>query len=137
MNFVIHIAQASCSARTLQADRSQLHSVCVNCQYCIILTKTHHNFRIVNDTFNCGFLYFLNTKGNQFVHVMEVNFPAIFNRLRGVSGVRIVDASVMPNVVSGNTMAASIMIGEKGADLIKEDWGYQLDTQEFKDISVL
>ena len=48
-------------------------------------------------------------------------------RLRGVSGVRIVDASIMPNVVNGNTMAASIMIGEKGADLIKEDWGYPVD----------
>jgi choline dehydrogenase len=42
-------------------------------------------------------------------------------RVHGIDGLRVVDASVMPTVTTGNTNAPSIMIGEKGAAMIRED----------------
>lgn len=44
-------------------------------------------------------------------------------RLNGIAGLRVADASVMPTVVSSNTNATAIMIGEKAADLIKSARG--------------
>lgn len=41
-------------------------------------------------------------------------------RVHGIDGLRVADGSIMPQVVSGNTHAACVMIGEKAADLIKE-----------------
>ena len=50
-------------------------------------------------------------------------------RVHGLSGLRVADASIMPTVVSGNTNAACIMIGEKLADMVVNDSGSMTPTR--------
>ena len=52
------------------------------------------------------------------VDAMAVVDPEL--RVIGIEGLRVADASVMPTVISGNTNAATIMIGEKLADLVRQ-----------------
>ena len=42
-------------------------------------------------------------------------------RVRGLDGLRVIDASIMPDLIGGNTNAPSMMVGEKGADMMKQD----------------
>jgi choline dehydrogenase len=43
-------------------------------------------------------------------------------KIHGLTGIRVVDASIFPNVPTGHTHAPTTMVGEKASDLIKEDW---------------
>lgn len=44
-------------------------------------------------------------------------------RVYGVTGLRVVDASTFPLIPDANIQAAVYMLAERGADIIKEDWG--------------
>ncbi|NWP70524.1 GMC oxidoreductase, partial [Escherichia coli] len=42
-------------------------------------------------------------------------------RVHGVEGLRVIDCSIFPNIISGNTNAAAMMVGAKGASLVLND----------------
>ncbi|WP_096602243.1 GMC family oxidoreductase N-terminal domain-containing protein [Calothrix sp. NIES-2100] len=64
--------------------------------------------------------------GNDLMAVVDAQL-----RVHGIEGLRVVDASVMPTIPSGNTNASTIMIGEKAADLIRSA-GYTFQSKSAK-----
>ena len=44
-------------------------------------------------------------------------------RVHGVDGLRVIDGSIIPEIPAANPNAATMMIAEKGADMVKRDWG--------------
>lgn len=51
-------------------------------------------------------------------------------QVHGIDNLRVADASIMPNIVSANTNAATVMIGERAADFISQDWTGSRDGTE-------
>ena len=52
----------------------------------------------------------------------------------GTKNLRVIDASIMPRIVGGNTNAATVMIGEKGVDMIINEYQtYDMEKKEPKD----
>ena len=78
---------------------------------------------------DAGLLAFIRARGTTIFHPttscrMGIDQAAVVDpqlRVNGIGKLRVVDASIMPTVVSGNTNAATIMIAEKAADLILKD----------------
>ena len=57
-------------------------------------------------------------------HEMQLLYYLYYLKLKGVEGLRVIDASVFPNVISGNINGPAMMVGWKGAEMILRDTNY-------------
>lgn len=57
-------------------------------------------------------------------------------KVKGVKGLRVVDASVFPNHVSGNICSSVYTVAEKASDLIKEDWDIETEVLELSKLKL-
>jgi choline dehydrogenase len=115
-------------ARVLVAGLRQLREIYAQPAFRNLVTGEEH-FPGAGVTHNEALEAFVRQKGGTVYHPVGTcrmggdNGAVVDERLRvrGVQGLRVVDASVMPRMVSTNTNAAAIMIGEKGAAMLLQD----------------
>lgn len=88
-----------------------------------------------------GFLRYFREQSGSIYHLCgscamgsDVRTSVVDERLRvhGLTGLRVVDASIFPNITSGNINAPTMMVAEKGAEMILEDAQAEVDGKRAK-----